>query len=239
VNLINVVPFPVIVDDSILAPVMITHAEILEDNVQLMKTEVEKLSETYNGIKGAVEEGFVLGIISKWIDETRADLVVMGMKGKGRSISVFGSTTTAAIQKHSFPIFVIPEDAAFKSIDNITFASDFDEDIKLDRYAVLHEISEKFNSYINIVNVQKKNSSLNPEEAIGKMTASLAFSRQQHEFHTISDNRVEEGINKFIETNATDILAMVAHKHSLFDRMFGKVYTRTMSYQAKIPLLVL
>ncbi|HEY5370106.1 MAG TPA: hypothetical protein VIJ75_14080 [Hanamia sp.] len=71
------------------------------------------------------------------------------------------------------------------------------------------------------------------------MKTSLAFSKQQHQFHTITDNKVEEGINKFIEQNQTDALAMVAHKHSLFERMFGKVHTKAMSYQTKIPLLVL
>jgi hypothetical protein len=50
---------------------------------------------------------------------------------------------------------------------------------------------------------------------------------------------VEEGINQFIETNPTDILTMVAHKHSLFQRLFGKVHTKIMSYQTEIPLLVL
>ena len=80
---------------------------------------------------------------------------------------------------------------------------------------------------------------MSPAEAIGKMKTSVAFSNLNHQFHTINERNVEEGINKFIEENPTNILAMVAHMHNLFERMFGKVYTRTMSYQTKIPLLVL
>jgi hypothetical protein len=49
----------------------------------------------------------------------------------------------------------------------------------------------------------------------------------------------KKGINKFIEKESTDILAMVAHRHNLFERMFGKVHAKSMSYQTKIPLLVL
>jgi len=101
------------------------------------------------------------------------------------------------------------------------------------------ELAKKFNSEIHILNVQKKDSSLNQGKIIGKMKASLVFSKLNHQFHTINERNVEEGINKFIEKKPTNILAMVAHKHTLFERMFGKVYTKEMSYQTKIPLLVL
>jgi len=239
VILINVVAPSIIVDDSILASVIVTQAEILDANRKLMEQEIEALSKQYAGTSGFIEEGFTLDIIPKCVVEKQADLVIMGMKGKGQSSSVFGSTTTSLIQRSSFPIFVIPEIAIFNPIQNMTFASDFDATIESDRYAVLLEISQKFNAMINILHVQKKQSDLKSNEALGKMKTGLAFSKQKHQFHTITDNKVEEGINKFIEQNQTDVLVMVAHKHSLFERMFGKVHTKAMSYQTKIPLLVL
>ncbi|MEO6844482.1 MAG: universal stress protein [Ginsengibacter sp.] len=239
VTLINVVTPPIIIDDSILASVMITQAEILDANKKLMEQEIEALSDKTTEIKGFVEEGYALDIVPKWVDKEKADLVIMGMKGKGKSSSVFGSTTTALIKRCSFPIFVIPEKAEFNPIHNITFASDFNATIESDRYTALLEISRKFNGVINILHVQKKQSDLKSEEEIGKMKTSLAFSNHEHQFHTITENNVEEGINKFMEQNHTDVLAMVAHKHSLFERMFGKVHTKSMSYQTEIPLLVL
>ncbi|HUZ58335.1 MAG TPA: universal stress protein [Hanamia sp.] len=239
VTLVNVATPPIIINDSILASVIITQAEILEANRKLMEQEIETLSKQYTRISGFIEEGFTLDIIPKWVVEKQADLVVMGMKGKGKSSSVFGSTTTALIQRCSFPIFVIPEMAIFNPIHSMTFASDFDAAIESDRYTPLLEISQKFDAVINILHVQKKESDLKSEEAIGKMKTSLVFSKHKHQFHTITENKVEEGINKFIEQNQTDALAMVAHKHSLFERMFGKVHTKAMSYQTEIPLLVL
>lgn len=240
ITLINVVPPPVIVDDSILASVIITQAEILENNKKMMEDEIEELSKMSSiKIRGFVREGFALDIIPEMAEDKHADLIIMGMKGRGESKSVFGSTTTAIIRKSSFPVLIIPVKAGYEPISNITFASDFDASMEMDRYTALLKISEKLNPLINILNVQKRKSALKPEEAIGKMKTSLAFSKQKHTFHTIKENKVEEGINKFIEKNQTDILAMVAHKHSLFERMFGKVHTKVMSYQTKIPLLVL
>ena len=237
-TLINAIAPPIIVDDSLLAPVMITQAEIIEDHKTSMEKEIEDLSKKIAKINGFVEEGYALDIIPKWIKEKQVGLTVMGMKGKGKSNSVFGSTTTALIQRSSFPILIIPETASFKPIDYITFASDFNTTIEIDRYTALLEIAERFDSLINIINVQK-GSSLSQKKAIGKMKADLAFWKQKHQFHIINGSRVEEGINQFIETNPTDILTMVAHKHSLFQRLFGKVHTKIMSYQTEIPLLVL
>ncbi len=240
VTFINATLPAIMVDDPVFASVIITHAEILENNKKLMQEETEALSKKYTSkITGLVQEGFPADIIDKMAKANRPDLIVMGMKGKGRSNSVFGSTTTTIISKSAFPVFVIPEKADYKPISNITFASDFDAKVEMDKFTLLLEMGKKFNSQINILNVQKNNSSLNPDKVIGKMSTDVAFSGLNHQFHSINEKNVEEGINKFIETESTDILAMVAHRHNLFERMFGKVHTRAMSYQTKIPLLVL
>ena len=70
---------------------------------------------------------------------------------------------------------MIPENADYKAIGNITFASDFDAQIKIARYTLLLELAEKFNSLVNILNVQKKDSSLKPDKVIGKMSARPGF----------------------------------------------------------------
>jgi nucleotide-binding universal stress UspA family protein len=240
VTLINVIPPAVIIDDSVLAFVMTTQAEIVESHKELMNKEAESLSQK-DGIKveGFVDEGSTYDRIQEIAISKSADIIIMGMKGKGKSNSVFGSTTTAVIRKSAFPVFLIPEKAVYKPINSITFASDFDAEIEMDRYTLLLGLSKKFNSLVHILNVQKSDSSMGTAEVIGKMKTSVAFSNLHHQFHTINERNVEEGINQFIEKNPTDILAMVAHRRTLFERMFGKVYTKEMSYQTKIPLLVL
>lgn len=161
-----------------------------------------------------------------------ADLIVMGIKGRGKSNSVFGSTTSSVIRNSTSPVLVIPVGAVYKPAKHIILAADFDSEIETNNYAVLFTLAEKFSSRIGIVNINKK-------DVIGKMQTNVAFSKFDHTFHSINEKNVEEGINKFIEQNSADVLAMVAHKHTLFERLFGKIHTKAMSYQTKIPLLVL
>jgi nucleotide-binding universal stress UspA family protein len=239
-HLLNVVPAPVVIDDSILASVLITQAELSENNHRLMKEEVDSLSKKANvEIKSIVAEGLPSDVITEVAKELKAELIIMGMKGKGKSNSVFGSTATAVIRKSGFPVLVIPENGDYQPIRNITFASDFDPDVESDSYDLLIKLAQKLNIPVYVLNVQKKNCALGAERTIGKMKTSLAFSSLHPEFHSVYDRNVEEGIHMFIEKNPTDVLAMVAHPHNLFERMFGTVHTKEMSYQTKIPLLIL
>jgi nucleotide-binding universal stress UspA family protein len=239
-HLLNVIPAPGIIDDSILASVLIMQAELSENNHRLMKEEVDSLSKKANvEIKSVVAEGLPSDVIAEVAKELKADLIIMGMKGKGKSNSVFGSTATAVIRKSGFPVLVIPENGDYQPIRNITFASDFDPDVESDSYDLLIKLVQKLYIPVYILNVQKKNCALGAERAIGKMKTSLAFSSLHPEFYSVYDRNVEEGIHTFIEKNPTDVLAMVAHPHNLFERMFGTVHTKEMSYQTKIPLLIL
>jgi nucleotide-binding universal stress UspA family protein len=238
--LLNVIPAPVIIDHSILASVLITQAELSENNHRLMKEEVDSLSKKANvEIKSVVAEGLPSDIITEVAQELKADLIVMGMKGKGKSNSVFGSTATAVIRKSGIPVLVIPQDGEYQQIRNITFASDFHPEIESDSYDLLIKLAQKLEIPVYILNVQKKDCALGAERAIGKMKTSLAFSTLHPEFHSVYNRNVEEGIHTFIEKNPTDVLVMVAHPHKLFERMFGTVHTKEMSYQTKIPLLIL
>jgi nucleotide-binding universal stress UspA family protein len=239
-HLLNVVPAPVVIDDSILASVLITQAELSENNHRLIKEEVDSLSKKANvEIKSIVAEGLPSDVITEVAKELKAELIIMGMKGKGKSNSVFGSTATAVIRKSGFPVLVIPENGDYQPIRNITFASDFDPDVESDSYDLLIKLAQKLNIPVFVLNVQKKNCALGAERTIGKMKTSLAFSSLHPEFHSVYDRNVEEGIHMFIEKNPTDVLVMVAHPHNLFERMFGTVHTKEMSYQTKIPLLIL
>jgi nucleotide-binding universal stress UspA family protein len=237
---LNVVPSAFIVDDESAHSRMMAHAKLVEDNKNLVVKEMDTLSKKhFSKIEGFVGEGTTTDVILEMAKKNDVDLIVMGMKGKGKSNSVFGSTTTAIIRKSSLPVLVIPENTLYLSIDKITIATDFDPEPESERYSLLIEIAKKYNSFISILNVQKNEMKMTDDEFIGKMRTYFSFTDSRHSFNTIEDKSVTEGISKFIEENSSDLLAMIAHKHSFFERMLGKVHTKEMSYETKIPLLVL
>jgi hypothetical protein len=163
----------------------------------------------------------------------------MGMKGRGKSNSPFGSTTTTIMRKSSLPVFVIPENVVFKPINTITFATDFDPDTQISEHPFFQELVERYNSFVQILKVQKNEYSMTPDNVSAKMETDLQLSKLKHGFFVVENTDVEKGISNFLSTHPSDILVMVAHKHSLFKRIFAMVHTKKMSYQTKIPLLIL
>ncbi len=236
--LVTVIVPPIIIEDTSASAYLMTEAEILERDNVLLKKEIESISEKFSvKVEGFIRKGSPTDIIRELAKAKNAELIVMGMKGRGKSNSIFGSTTIMVMRKSNLPVFVIPENNSFRPVNNIAFASELD--IEEENYSILEELAEKYNSFIRIVNVQKNEKAMSVENAIGKMDANLSFVKFKHSFCTIESMNVEQGIHDFLEKSPSDILAMVAHKHSFIKRIFGIVHTKEMSYQTRIPLLVL
>ncbi|MEO9099360.1 MAG: universal stress protein [Ginsengibacter sp.] len=240
VTLVNVVPDTLIIDEDAAEATINMHQEVVAANNDLMAKEIKTLSKNHKTkIIGYVYEGLPSDVIFEIANEFNPDIIIMGMKGNGKSNSVFGSTVTAIVRKSSVPVLIIPERAPYQSIDTITFATDFNPGIEKDNYSLLMKIAKKYHSFIQILNVQKKEMVIKDEEFIGKMRTFSVFTNEKHNFNTIEDNSVVEGINQFIRGNTSDMLVMMAHRHSFFERMIGKVHTTKMSYETKMPLLIL
>ena len=91
-----------------------TDKEIADVLREFMNQNVEILQKKFTvKIDSIVKEGPASGILQKCVLQMQADLVVMGMKGKGKSNSLFGSTTLTHIRKSKVPVLVIPENAEF------------------------------------------------------------------------------------------------------------------------------
>ncbi|MGN6193868.1 MAG: universal stress protein [Ginsengibacter sp.] len=240
ITLINVAAPGIMADDSVLASVIITQAEILDIHQNFMNKEIECFSKDYpSKVFGLVREGYVSEAIAKMAEAGHTDFIIMGMKGKGKSNSVFGSTTVAVIRKSSLPVFVIPETASYQAINTITFATDLDIRTEEECFEPLIELAKKYQSFIQILNVQKDERKISDKEFIHKMRTYLTFDQTKNTFNTIENKNIIKGINKFIEKNECDVLAMMAQKHSGFAGMIGRAYTKEMSYAIKIPLLIL
>ena len=235
--LLNVVVPRVVIEDISATAYLITEAELSENNKELMKSEIVRLSEKYHILlEGYIRKGLPTEVIEKFTITKRADLIVMGMKGRGKSNSKFGSTTTMLIRKSKAPVLVIPRRINFKTIKQITFAREFLVDSQ--DQTILEQLAEKYNSNIKVLNVQKNRELMSVENAIGKIETDLSFGKINHRFDTFESDRVEKGIEEYLKKNPSDLLAMVAHKHSFLKRTFGTIHTKNMCYQTSIPLLV-
>ena len=237
---LNVVPIGLLLEDESVETRINAQESLVEGNKELILKEIKALSKNHLvSTEGYVGEGSPSDMILQMAEEKHPDLIIMGMKGKGISSSIFGSTTTSVIKKSTFSVLVVPENASYESIDTICYATDLNDKNELKDISVLLKIAEKYNPVIQILNVQKHAGNISDDEFINKMRTHSNFDGMKRKFNVVQNPNVINGINTFLKTNPAEILAMTARKHSFFERLFGTVHTKQMSYETKIPLLVL
>lgn len=227
-------------DKSAGAKVYDSQKELEAANEKFLKKEIEVIARKFTvKINGIVKKGSPVNVINEVAKKNHPETIIMGMKGKGESNSKFGSTTISMIDETSIPLLIIPKTALYQTVDSITLTSDFKNEKLLSHFTILEKLMAKFNPFIQVLNVQKKDSKFTAEVIAGKMSKDLTWDKYNHSFNIIEKDNIEEGINKFLKKHRTDLLVMVARKRNSINKIFEPSHTKKMTCHTKIPLLVL
>lgn len=220
--------------------VMISADEIQKASETALKKEADRIFESLGiEIEWVVRLGLASDEIRDIEIEKNIDLVIMGMKGAGELDKLIGSTTVAVIRKCHRAVLVIPREAKFEAYKLLSYATDFSYTANLSCFEPLKILIRSFKSDLLVVNVQKAGKNMTNDQINGKERLEAVFEEIPHRYQIIEDNDIEHGLHKFIESNAPDVLAMVAHKHNMLERLFGIHHTKAMIYQTHIPILIL
>ena len=214
--------------------------ELDEANEQFLKNEINGVIRNFTvKAEGIISKGNAAEVIKEIAEQRQASLIVMGMKGKGESNSIFGSTTNTMISKVEMPLLVVPQHAPYQSLHTITIASDFQDEKLPASYDLLTSLADKFNAVVQILNIRKRKEELSEKIISDKHGAAQLWEKYAHSFNIIEADDIEEGINKFLHSKPTDMLVMIARKKSFLDRILGVSHTKSMTHQVEVPLLIL
>jgi|RhiMetdeSRZDD1v2_1073273.scaffolds.fasta_scaffold02810_13 nucleotide-binding universal stress UspA family protein len=188
------------------------------------------------------KEGTATSSILEAAKQNNADIIITGMKGSGKNLrKVFGSTASALAAKSTIPLIVVPEEAQFSRIDTIALAneSDIEPDADVHLLDALREIAEIFQPKLYLVRIAQTRF----REAFEILNRPFKLIRLMQSFdpvyESIEGRDIPKALNQFIESYHVNMLAMLAHKHSLPERWFIKSTTRSMVFESHIPLLIL
>ncbi|MBC6490834.1 universal stress protein [Flavihumibacter stibioxidans] len=222
--------------------VMVSVEELQKDNEKMTRELADSLHEqTGVSIKTMVNIGLPADEVTFQAKEIGADIIVVGMRGESGAIDkLIGSTTAAIIRKSHIPVLVIPEKTVFAPVMKLTYATDFSYTMSARCLATLQALMhDSPEATINVVNIQRPGEILSVEQIAGKVRLEPMMEEMKHEYFTVEDTTVESGIEQFLRKNPSQVLVMVAHKHSWWERLFSGSHTREMAYRSDIPLLVL
>lgn len=165
--------------------------------------------------------------------------VVMGAKGKtGLEKVVFGSTTLTAIRHLTWPVICVPPGKEFGSgIKKVGFACDFRQVVETTPVQFIKQIVKAFNAELHILNVDNNNKHFKPETPEQSFLLHNLLEELQPHYHFINDTDIEDGVNKFAETNNLDLVIAIPKKHKLLEGIFKASSTRQLVFQSHIPVL--
>lgn len=223
-------------------PVVLVNAEeVQRDNEKALADEASRIQTTY-GLE--VHSINTIGIASDelllTIEERKPDLIVMGMKGAGNAMDrLVGSTVLVLARKSPIPVLAIPEGVSYEPIRHLGLATDYKTDMPFKTLQSFLNLLKQLGATAHLVHIQKPGTELSVDSIHAKKALENLFEHLPHEWHEWEYEGVEEGIRFFTQQVPVQAMAMVAHRHNFFERLFGTVHTREMIYDTRIPLLVL
>jgi len=210
--------------------------------VELALTQLQTAGQLSNVpvVHAEVEVGTPGNIIADIARRDEADLIVMGTKGEHNALErLWGSVTSAVIERAPCHVWVVPEHAPYAEIDVAAFATDLNE---ADPYHIWEygKLLDSFNPIIHCVHVDQEKSVEHTIDfsSLGNFFAHHAPALQIN-FHTLPGGDVSDALEEFAELHEIDLMAMYAPQHSWFNRLFQKSETKSMAFKTHVPLLLL
>ena len=183
---------------------------------------------------------FFTDAVRRESENKKIDLIIMGTKGAtGLKKVTVGSNTGDVMTKIRCPLLAIPEDAQYKDINEIAFATDFAvayEGIVLD---TLIEMATMNKAELRILHISKKGEALSEEQQKNKDFLHNYLIDVDHSFHTLTGQSLEVAVQCFTESRDIDMIAMVAKNLNFFQRILFRPEVEKISYHTEVPFLVL
>ncbi len=187
------------------------------------------------------ECGTLIDSMKNIIDKQDIDLVVMGTKGATDSrLEIYGGQTVLAMEEiRNCPVLAIPAKTKYKEIKEIVYPTNYRSSIKRRQFQYLADIAKISNASIAVVNVIKKDERLDEEQINHQNLLKDYFEGLDYSFHTLKDKNVQKGINSFIQSRGSDMIAFRNKKHSFFGMILSRPMVKNLGYHSTIPMLAL
>jgi len=205
--------------------------DVKRDNMNNLLSSIHSLAKECNiKIESSIEVGFTIETIVKLSEDY--EVIVMGSTGSNNIINnFFGGISTGVASKSKCPVFLIPDNAVFNTLENILYAFKLKE-LNNEIMENVIEFAKRYNStlhFVRIVNSDDGNDYLYelPD------TKNIKFSTG-----IIKTNSFTKEINNYVKNKNIDLL-IVATKHRKFwNKIFHKSFTKKLTISSSVPLLI-
>ena len=188
------------------------------------------------------EPGNTPDVILEQVEKLGADLVVMGISGHGSQFikSLVGSAAVDVSKKIGVPLVIVPPGAAFKKIQNITYACDFNQQLENNGSLIkVKYLATLFDARLDVVHIVPEGHAMSTEETAVGNFVERSLENSAHKTHVITDSNAGKGLLHFVEQHQSDMLIIEPRKHSFFHKLFSASTTSEVLFNSPVPVLTI
>jgi len=171
-------------------------------------------------------------------DDFHPSLVIIGTKGAGESVNIFGNAANKIIDDLRFPVLAVPEIDSFIGIKNVIFITDLhvSDDLLIRK---TYNLLENFDINLFCVHIIERNDFLTARTKMEDLKLIYDKEIKEEKFHcdVVEGNDKQAEIDKFIKENNIDLIVFLPHKTNLYQRLFGEINTKKYLFKTNLPLL--
>ena len=217
---------------------------VLETKEQA-ETGLDKMAEEFVGnkllFKKICKFGTLQDAIKEFTSQYRTWMIIMGTDSSGKLNELLGSSSTAEIAgKLNVPLLAIPFNYKYKGIRQIAFATDY-HDSDLGSLKFIARLAELFSAHINVIHIADGDFTMGFEkEQMNnfKKDAAEKIEYKKISYQVILGNHVLHRLEKFLDAENPDMLAMATKHYSFIEKLLHKSITRKMIYHTHVPLMI-
>ncbi|MEO5647492.1 MAG: universal stress protein [Chitinophagaceae bacterium] len=187
------------------------------------------------------EIGTAVKNLNKFSIMNDADLIIMGINGATKLEQVMiGSTTLNVVHNVRTPVMIIPPDARYTGMKNVTLTSDFKDVANTTPFVALKELLDLLKAKLHIVNVDEEHYVEEaPEYKRERLVLQKQLGTHNPEFYFLRAFDFIEGINRFVTDRNMDALITIPKKHNFLSNLFKTSHTKKLAYHLHIPIIAL
>ncbi|TLF47084.1 universal stress protein [Maribacter aurantiacus] len=177
----------------------------------------------------------------KIAQEKDADLIIMGTQGATGAKQVFlGSNTVKVLNKlTNVPILAVPDSFNFQKLKTVIFSTDFMKGYDKFELDSLLEMATIWNANIEIIHVAEE-FVLNETQETNKAILEERLSGMEFTFTDLPfKSSTAYTIGQHTANRAYDILGMIRHHHTFWEKVIGEPVVKKIAFHSTIPVLFL
>ena len=215
---------------------------VLEDNKLKIKKLIEKLeaensSNKFN-FKGLLDYDVFTDAIRQAVKLNEIDLIIMGTNGAtGAKEVIFGSNTIKVIRNINCPIIAVPEKYSFSKIKRILFSIHSQMKTCYSGLKPLRSILRIYEPELNVLEITED--TIQPKESEDDLSIKDVLYEFDFKKFEITKIPFPYAIDTFQQLIPVELHALVIEKESFIDRIIFGSKTSKITYNSKVPLLVM